>query len=188
MGNKIIKIGVSGDRGSFSEMAGKSYIREKRLVAKLNYLIDMESVLKALGKKTIDYGIFPVSNSIGGLVKEAINAMGKYKFKLVDELKLKVNHFLLAFPGEKISTIKTIYSYSQPFIQCSKFLKQRLPKAKLALWQDTGKAARDLSFGKFGQNVAVIAPLNAAKVYGLKVLKSNIQDSKNNLTTFIVVK
>ncbi len=188
MKKKIIKIGVSGDVGSFSEMSAKSYITTKHLNAELSYLIDMEGVLKALERKSIHYGIFPIFNSNSGLVKEALRAMGKYKFCPINQVKLRVRQCLLSLPGAKIGKIKKIYSYSQPFIQCSKFIKQRLPKAKLFKWADTGKAARDLSLGKFGEDSAVIATENAAKVYGLQILASKIENSKNNITTFIIVK
>ena len=185
---KIIKIGVSGDRGSFSEMAGQSYIKKRKIKANLAYLIDMERVLRALDNRKINFGIFPVANSLGGLVREAFEAMGKHNFKLIDELQLKVEHYLLVLPKNKQSKINKIYSYSQAFIQCQNYLKKHFPKARQVYWHDTAKAARDLKNGKFGPNAAVIAPKTAAKIYGLQIYRSKIQDSKDNLTTFIIVK
>ena len=185
---KIIKIGVSGDVGSFSEEAALLYARGARIKPKLSYLIDMEGVLAALDKKKIDLGIFPVVNSRGGLVQTAFEAMGRHLFTLIDEVWLDVKQNLISKKGARKTQIKTIISHPQAISQCERHLQKELPKAKLVEYEDTAKAARDLAEGKFDNQTAVIAPALCAQIYGLQVLERNIQDNHPNLTTFIVVK
>ena len=186
--NKQIKIGVSGDAGSFSEEAALLYSQQAGIKPKLSYLIDMEGVLSALDKKKIDLGIFPVVNSRGGLVQTAFEAMGRHLFKVIDEVWLDVKQNLLAKKGVKKSQIKIIASHPQALSQCERHLQKEFPKVKLLEWEDTAKAARDLANGKLGKNSAVIAPGLCAKIYGLQIIAKNIQDNHPNLTTFIVVK
>jgi len=93
----------------------------------------------------------------------------------------------LARPGVAAHQIKKIVSHPQAIAQCERYLSQAFKKAALVEWQDTAKAAKDLSTGKLGKMTAVIAPQRAARLYGLTVLTKDIQDNHPNLTTFIVV-
>ena len=182
-----IRIGVSGDRGSFSEEAAILYSAGSGLETKIIYLIDMEGVLLALNAGTIDLGIFPVVNSRGGLVHPAFKAMGKYKFNMIDEIWLDVKQSLLAKKNITKAGIKAIASHLQAMAQCERYLEKKFPKIKLIEWEDTAKAARDLAEGKLKSDTAVIAPARCARIYGLQVLDGSIQDMHPNLTTFIVV-
>lgn len=187
MTNKI-KLGVSGDVGSFSEEAGILYASNHNIDAMLDYLIDMEGVLAAVENGTIDMGIFPVVNVYGGLVRMAFDAMGKHKFKVIDELWLDVHQCLLVKSGVTINQIDHIVSHPQAIAQCKQYIQKNFSMAKLIEWQDTAKAAKKLSQGKLCTTSAVIAPARAAHIYGLDVIAKNIQDDNPNLTAFIIVK
>jgi prephenate dehydratase len=185
---KKITLGVSGDPGSFSEEAGLLYAQRIGITPTLVYLTDMEGVLAALTSGEIQLGIFPVVNSRGGLVKMAFEAMGNYLFTMIDEVWLDVRQCLLAKKGTEAHQIKKIVSHPQAIAQCERYLLREFRKTKLIEWQDTAKAAKDLSTGKLGKTSAVIAPQRAARIYGLEVLVKDMQDSHPNLTTFIVVR
>lgn len=182
-----LKIGVSGDIGSFSEEAGHLYIDREGLKAELVYAIDMEGVLARLERGEIDMGIFPVVNSQGGLVREAFMSMGRRHFTLMDELWLEVQQCLLVLPGLTRAKIKNIATHPQAILQCQRYIKREFPEAKIIDWTDTAKAARDLKAGLLSAATAVIAPARAAKLYDLEILERNIQDMRPNLTTFIIV-
>lgn len=185
---KDIRIGVSGDAGSFSEEAAWLYARQAGIKPKLSYLIDMEGVLGALTKRKIDLGIFPVVNSRGGLVQGAFEAMGRHRFSLVDEIWLDVKQNLMCRQEIGKQQIKIIASHPQALSQCQRHIQKNYPKAELREWKDTARAARDLKAGRLNKFAAVIGPAASARIYGLKVIGANIQDSRPNLTTFIVVK
>ena len=186
--NKKIIMGVSGDVGSFSEEAAIRYAARENKVIQLNYLMDMDGVLSALDTEKIDLGIFPVVNIHGGLVKPAFEAMGKYSFKLIDELWLDVKQCLLALPGTNFNDIKAVASHPQGYAQCKNYLKNKLTNAEFIPWIDTAKAAKDLREGKLSVTTAVIAPESSAAIYQLEVMDKNIQDQQPNLTAFIIVK
>lgn len=183
-----IKIAVSGDAGSFSEEAGNLYIDREGLNAELVYAIDMEGVLARLERGEVDFGIFPVVNSQGGLVHQAFVAMGKHHFTLEDELWLEVQQCLLVLPGLTRAEIKNIATHPQAVLQCQRYIKREFPEAKVIDWADTAKAARDLKAGLLPANTAVIAPARSANLYGLEILERNIQDMRPNLTTFLITK
>lgn len=182
-----LKMGVSGDRGSFSEEAALLYAQRAGIHPILHYLIDMEGVLTALEQGEINLGILPVVNIQGGLVQPALQAMGKHLFNPVDELWLNVKQCLLAVPGTKPHQINTIVSHPQGLAQCRHYLEKEFKDVACVAWCDTAKAAYDLSEGLFSSNTAVIAPERSATIYGLDILAKNIQDSNPNLTAFILV-
>lgn len=185
---KVMRLGVSGEPGSFSEEAGLLYSQQKPEKFQLKYLLDMEGVLSALETKQIDLGIFPVVNSIGGLVTMAFEAMGRHHFIWLDQLNLPINQFLLAKPSIDAKSIRQIVSHPQGLAQCQKFLSQNFPHAQQIPWSDTAKAAKDLAENQLDKFTAVIAPYRSAQIYQLNVLAENIQDFSPNITTFIVVK
>jgi len=188
MNTKKVIIGVSGDIGSFSEQAAIHYSEASQLKATINHLIDMERVLAALEKGEIDLGIFPVVNNRGGLVKQAFEAMGKYKFIYASSFTLNIEQCLLAKSPINLMKITSVVSHPQGLAQCALFIQKNLPRATTVVAEDTAVAARNLAAGMYDDLHAVIAPEACAKEYGLHVLKKSIQDQQPNLTTFIVTK
>lgn len=184
----MMKIGVSGDLGSFSEEAGINYAKRVHLESyELAYLIDMEGVLAALADGKIDIGVFPVVNNNSGLVRPAFEAMGRYLFDVIDEEHLDVSQCLLAKKFMPLNKISAIYSYTPAFNQCKNFLAE-MSEVEIINWGDTAKAARDLANGVIDENCAVIASARAAVAYKLQVIASNLQDVKPNVTMFVIVK
>ena len=184
-----MKIGVSGGVGSFSEEAALEYCREEKIQNfELGYLISVENVLTALDKKEIDLGIFPIENSNGGVVLEAIYAMARHIFEIVKLFEIDVRHSLLVLPGIQKAKVKRIVSHDQALKQCRMYLKRKWPGVELQEYKDTAEAARDLSRGLIPKNSAVISHRRCAELYGLEILEENIQDLKFNFTSFLVTR
>ncbi len=183
-----MKLGVSGDAGSFSEEAALLYAKKIGINPVLDFLIDMEGVLCAVENRSVEIGIFPVVNLRGGLVRMAFDAMGRYQFQVIDELWLTVQQCLLVKPGTTINNINKIISHSQAISQCKQYILRNFPHVELITWQDTAKAAKELTQGILQPTSAVIASEHAASLYGLNVIAKNIQDDNPNLTAFLIVK
>ncbi len=181
-----MKIGVMGAQGSFSEEAGRAYALKAGIKKfTLDYLVTAENVLSSLEQGKIDIGIFPIENSNGGIVLEAVHAMAKHNFSIKKIFEIDVHHNLLVRKGTTADKIKTITSHDQAIKQCRMFLKRLWPKAKIKEYADTAKAAADLASGKLPASTAVIASRAAARVYKLDILEESIQDLKFNYTSFI---
>ncbi len=176
-----------GAHGSFSEEAGELYKRKNQLAeAEIVPLVSAENVLDNLEKSTIDKGIFPIENSNGGIVIEAVHAMAKHRFTIEGMFELDVHHMLLVKPGITASHIKTISSHDQALKQCRMYIKRVWPEADIAPYKDTAAAAKDLGDGTLPDTTAVIAPRQCAALYELEILEESIQDLKFNYTTFVV--
>jgi prephenate dehydratase len=182
-----MKIGVMGGKGSFSEEAGRIYAKKwlKTRKFSMEYLVSAENVLNSLEAGSIDIGVFPIENSNGGIVIEAVYAMAKHTFSIKRLFEIDVHHNLLVKRGVSASKIKTIVSHDQAIKQCRMYLRRKWPDAKIETYEDTATAARDLASGKLPVTTAVIASRNAAETYKLDILEESIQDLKFNYTNFV---
>jgi prephenate dehydratase len=182
-----MKIGVAGAIGSFSYIVGERYIEERSLKnAEIVPLVSVENVLSSLDKNEVDCGIFPIENSNGGIVIEAVHAMAAHTFDIEKMIEFDVHHNLLIRPETNASQITAITSHDQALKQCRQYLKRRWEDISLEEYTDTAVAAKDLGEGKLPETTAVIAPKRCAELYGLKILEESIQDLKYNYTTFVI--
>lgn len=181
-----LKIGVSGNRGSFSEEAAQYYCQKNKINEyELDYLIGVDNALKALTEGKVDKAIFPIENSNGGAVIEALYAMSKYIFDIEEIFEIDVKHNLLVKPGIKTNQVRKIVSHPQALKQCRMYLQRRWEGVELEEYSDTASAAKDISDGVLSEECAAIAPKICAEMYGLDILEESIQDLKFNYTSFI---
>lgn len=184
-----MKIGIMGAQGSFSEEAARRHIElEKLSGAEILYLVSAERVLASLEAGESDLGIFPIENSNGGIVIEAVHAMAAHRFKIEKLFEIDVHHNLLVLPGVTAGEITSITSHDQALKQCRMYLKRKWPGVDITEYADTAKAAADLANGTLPRTTAVIASRAAAKLYDLETLEESIQDLKFNYTSFVVAK
>lgn len=190
--NKYKIFGIQGSIGSFNEQAMMKYIKTNNIIDfKINYLYTSEKVLKNLNSGNIDYGLFAVHNSLGGIVKESLGAMAKYKFKIIEDIVLPIRHFLMKRKEVKSNELNKIMAHPQVFKQCEKTLAKKFPKLILESGEgnmvDTARAAQALSQGKIAVTTAILGPKQLAELYNLQIIAKDLQDKKVNNTTFILV-
>jgi prephenate dehydratase len=184
---ELNKIGVMGIRGSFSEEAALEYARDNSLgEVEIIELLTTEGVLSAVERGEVDYGIFALENSNGGVVYESVYAMAAHRFRVVDLFEIDVNHTLLTHPDlAGRERIDRIASHQQAIRQCRMWLRHNFPTTLVTEEADTAEAARMLGAGELPVNTAVIAAERCAELFGLRVLERRIQDLKFNFTTFV---
>jgi prephenate dehydratase len=182
------KIGVSGGVASFSEAAAQHWCRQSNLSDyEIKHLISVENVLTSLDNGNIDWGVFPIENSNGGIVYEAVYAMSQHLFDIQKLFEIDIRHCLIAKPGTKLEDIVLIASHDQALKQCKMYLKRRWPRVELKEWPDTADAVRAIEAGELPANAAAIASRQAAEIYQMEILEEGIQDLKFNFTTFLAV-
>lgn len=182
-------IGLMGAKGSFSEEAARTYAQKAGIKKyELAYLINAERVLGALEAGEITIAIFPIENSNGGIVLEAVHAMSKHNFNIEKIFEIDIHHNLLVKKGVKAGQIEHVTSHDQAIKQCRMYLRRQWPNIKIEVYEDTAKAAADLAKGVLPKNTAVIASRAAARLYKLDILEESIQDLKWNYTSFIAAR
>lgn len=149
------------------------------------YFNTFESVFQAVEKGFCRYGILPIENSLYGSVTEVYDLMSKYNFHIARSVRIKIDHALLAKKGTKLSDIREIVSHEQALGQCADFIKS-LGDVRVTVYPNTAEAARAVA-ERGRDDIAALASHDCASLYGLSVLKTNVQNSDNNHTRFICI-
>src|SRR5208282_1559641 len=123
-----------------------------------------------------------IENSIEGVVTHTMDLLVDSELKICAQVLLDVTHNLMSKAA--LSQVKEVYSHPQVLGQCRQWLMKNMPQALLYPVVSTTKAAQMVAHRK---NAACIASQVAASLYGLKILKTNIQDSAHNITRFLVI-
>ena len=128
--------------------------------------------------------MIPIDNSIAGRVADIHYLMPAANLYIVGEHFLRVHHQLLAVRGAKLETLRSVHSHVHALGQCRKLIRQLGLMPVVAA--DTAGAARELA--EAGDTArAAIATALAAEIYGLEILRRDIEDDEHNTTRFVVL-
>ena len=127
--------------------------------------------------------IIPESNRITGNIGIEY-LIFKYRLNIYKEHFQKIEHNLLGQKGAKVSDIKEVYSHAQGLSQCSQFIKKNNIAEHIRA--DTAGSAEMISKAKDIKKAAIASSLSA-KIYGLEIIKKNIENDNGNLTRFLVM-
>lgn len=173
-------VACQGVEGAYSGVTANTLFPD----SPVRFYKQFEDVFEAVNKGEAKFGVIPVENSTAGSVHESYDLIMKYRFYVVGAYDLKIEHCLCAKADTKYEDITDVYSHPQALSQCNNFLKS---------FDFTGvnfsntAAAAEFVAKSSKNNIAVICSELAAKKYGLKILKRNVQNNNNNRTRFIVI-
>ena len=177
---KINKVSFQGIEGANSHLASKKLFPKAKIVPCETF----EEVFDNVKTNRSDIGIIPVENSVAGRVAEIHNLMHKTSLKIVGEYFMKIELNLLGIKQANINEINNVRSHIHALSQCIKFIKKK--KFKIIVSADTALAAKEISEENDNKESAIASSL-AGKIYNLKVLKKNVEDSYKNVTRFILL-
>lgn len=143
-----------------------------------------DDTFKAVQTGKASCAMIPIDNSIAGRVADIHRLLPNATLKITSEHFIPIHHCLMAIPEAKLEDIKTVYSHVHALPQCSKFIEKQ--KIKPIVFEDTAGAAKEIS-GMKDKTMSAIASAAAAEIYGLKILKHNIEDTSDNVTRFVVL-
>lgn len=174
------KIVTLGPKGTFSDLATKTYIGQENTFYAITYENSMQKVAMQLDDN--NYAILPIENSIDGYVTEVIDIMHEYNLKIKSVIKLPVN-FTFITKACKIENVKKVYVQFKAKGQCLNFINQYG-------FEVIETESNILSLEKLNESISeygAIVPshINTAS-FNIKVL--NVSDFPNNYTRFVVLK
>lgn len=174
--------GYQGTEGSYTEQAFRWMFRETTNAVSYQKL---EDLFKAIANGDIESGVVPYENSSTGGVNAVTDMLREYDLFIKAETELRIEHCLLGIKGTLLKDIKYVYSHPQGLSQCSGFFESH-PGITECSYSNTAFAARDIA--KWGKpENAAIASKHCAELYGLDIVRENIQDNNRNKTRFIVI-
>ncbi|MDR1821287.1 MAG: chorismate mutase [Oscillospiraceae bacterium] len=171
-------VAVQGVEGAFSHLCAARTMKSPNLL----FFDSFSAVFSAVENGLCRYGLVPCENSIFGSISEVYSLLAARNAYIARSVKLKVSQCLLTAPGTKLGDIKTVISHPQALGQCADFIKKL--KLRESERGNTAFAAREVS--ELGdKSVAAIGSELCGEIYGLTVLKSDIQNEKSNYTRFL---
>lgn len=175
-------VAFQGEKGAYSEDACFKHFGSG--VETVPFL-DFQSVFESVEQDKVTHAVVPVENSIEGSVAQVNDLLLDHDLTISAEIIVPIKHFLMAYDDASIDSIKEVMSHPQALGQCRKFLSSH-KNWKIIPSYDTAGSARLVAEEK-RIDVAAIASRRSALVYGLKILKEDIQSEAVNYTRFFVL-
>ncbi|MCE7699760.1 MAG: prephenate dehydratase [Methanobacterium paludis] len=179
----IKKIATLGPRGTFSEIAAQTYIKNSKCNAEIIFCPTITKVFNA-AEKECDISIVPIENTLDGHVQISLDLLLKSDLKIVNELILPIQFAFVANCIEK-DDIKKIYAQFKTQGQCYSFLEQ-FPNIRLITTDSNGESFERVKDGIQGEGA--IVPINTiSDNKDFPFCIENVTDSVENETRFLVL-
>ncbi|MBZ0230186.1 MAG: prephenate dehydratase, partial [Bauldia sp.] len=143
-----------------------------------------EDCFAAVDKGEADLAMIPIENSVAGRVADIHHLLPTSGLHIVGEHFLPIHFQLMAPKGARQKDVRTVHSHIHALGQCRKIIRANGWKPMVA--GDTAGAAREIAEAG-DRSQAALAPRLAAELYGLDILKEDVEDEVHNTTRFIIL-
>lgn len=145
-----------------------------------------EDALESVKDGRAASAIIPIENSQNGRVADIHFLLPESGLAMVGEYFMPITHALMAVPHPdgSLGPFEAAYSHPQALGQSRHFLRERgiVPLSHA----DTAGAAAYVA-ERADPNVAAIAPVLAADLYGLTIVENKVEDAHDNMTRFVIL-
>lgn len=173
------RIAFQGMRGAYSDLACRVAYPGMETLPCHSFELAMDAVRSG----EADLAMLPCENSLAGRVPDMHALLPGSGLHIVGEHFQRVEHCLLAPTGTAIAEIRRIHSHPVALGQVRRILHEL--GAEPVVEADTAGAA-ELVAGWNQREDAAIASSLAGEIYGLQVLRTNVEDAPHNTTRFYV--
>lgn len=173
-----MKLAILVPAGTFSHEAALKYDRGAEMI----FVNSIWDVFELVEQRKADIGVVPVENSIEGGVGITLDALIETDEKIKQEIIIPIRHCLCGF-GE-VGEIREVHSHTQALGQCRNFLHSL--NVKTFQTSSTTAAAEEIAKLKDRKKACLCSKL-AAELYGLKIIREDVHDEKNNMTRFFAI-
>ncbi|MBX9752261.1 MAG: prephenate dehydratase [Roseococcus sp.] len=143
-----------------------------------------EAAMAAVRDGRAALAMLPCENSLAGRVPDIHRLLPESGLSVIGEHFERVEHCLLARPGAKLEGIRRAHSHPMALGQVLKVIKEL--DLTPVIQADTAGAAEIIAREGTMEDAAVASAL-AAEVYGLEILRRNVEDALHNTTRFYVM-
>jgi len=177
---ETLKISCLGPLATFTHLAALRHFGSSAEFVPVESIKDVFDIVE---KGKADFGVVPIENSNEGVISYTLDMFIDSELKVAAEVMLEITHNLLSRSGDK-SKIRKVYSFSPATAQCRRWIQQNLAGIPVIEATSTARAAERAADD---DEAAAIASDLAAKIYNLKFIEKNIEDSRQNYTRFLVI-
>jgi chorismate mutase/prephenate dehydratase len=184
-GVRPLVVAYQGTDGAYSHLAAQHHFSGRGKEVEYRGHTTFPEAVEAVEQGDADYALLPIENTTAGSINEVYDVLAERDLWLVGEEVLEVEHCLVALSAVPLSHIRRIASHPQAIAQCGDFLRG-LAHCAVESWADTAMAARRVRDER-DLSLAAIASAEAARLYGLTILRRGIANQDANYTRFVAV-
>jgi len=174
------RVAFQGEPGAYANLAAREALPHAQYIPYPTF----EQAVDAVRRGETDLCIIPVENSLMGRIADIHHLLPEAGLHIVGEHFLRIRHQLLGIQGATLKGLKSVYSQGPALAQCLKIIRDM--KLKAENWHDTAGSAKHIAELK-DPTVAAIASKMAGELYGLEVLKADVEDEHHNHTRFLIM-
>jgi prephenate dehydratase len=174
------RVAFQGESGAYANLAAREALPHALAVPRPTF----DDAVAAVRDGETDLCIIPVENSLHGRIADIHHLLPDAGLYIVGEHFLRIQHQLLGLKGATLAGLKTVMSQGPALGQCRKLIREM--KLTAQNWHDTAGSARHVAELK-DPSVAAIASSLAGDIYGLEILKANVEDETHNMTRFLIM-
>jgi prephenate dehydratase len=174
------RVAFQGEPGAYANLAAREALPNVMAVPRPTF----DDAVEAVRAGDTDLCIIPVENSLHGRIADIHHLLPEAGLYIVGEHFHRVRHQLLGLNGAPLAGVKTVYSQGPALGQCRKIIKEL--KLTAQNWHDTAGSARHIAELK-DPSIAAIASSLAAEIYGLSILRADVEDEPHNMTRFLIM-
>lgn len=178
-------VAYQGTDGAFSHLAAQRHFSGRKQEVEYRGHDTFTGAVEAVEEGAADTALLPIENTTAGSINEVYDLLAERDLWIVGEEVLAVDHCLVALSPVPLSHVRRIASHPQAIAQCGRFLRS-LVHCTVESYTDTAMAARRVR-DEQDLSLAAIASAEAARLYGLSVLRRGIADQEGNFTRFVAV-
>ena len=174
------RVAFQGEPGAYANLAAREALPHVAAVPRPTF----DDAVAAVRDGETNLAIIPVENSLHGRIADIHHLLPDAGLFIVGEHFHRVRHQLLGVKGATLEGLKTVLSQGPALGQCRKLIRDM--KLTAQNWHDTAGSARQVAELK-DPTIAAIASGLAAEIYGLDILKADVEDESHNMTRFLIM-
>jgi prephenate dehydratase len=172
-------ISFQGLPGAYSDLACRNAYPAMQTLPCLSF----EAAIDAVRDGSATLGMLPCENSLAGRVSDIHHLLPDSGLFIIGEAFQRVEHCLLGVPGATIAGLKRAHSHSVALGQVRRILADL--RLQPVVEADTAGSAKLVAEWGRKEDAAIASSL-AAEIYGLEILRGNVEDAAHNTTRFYI--
>ena len=180
-----MRIGYFGPAGTYTQEAMLASVAPLGIEIEEVALPTIYDTVMAVRDGRVERALVPIENSMEGSVNATLDALAHEteRVEIVGEVVMPIRHCLIAATELPLEAIEVVVSHPQANAQCARFIRERLPQARVVAGNSTAEAVRTVA-GHDGP-WAALGNRTAAERYHCVVLRDGVEDQEGNETRFV---
>lgn len=179
-----MKVSIQGLRGSFHDIAAQHYFGKDYVPVCRR---DFREVFWDMAHGHVDHAFISLENSLYGSINQVYDLLLEHeKLWISGEIYMRIKHCLIGTKKAKLEDLREVHSHPIALAQCEQFLEEEIPYAERYANSDTAGSVAAIKVWN-DPTKAAIASEEAARHYGMKILRYGIETQHENYTRFVVL-